>query len=248
MRLLSLCFVLLFPACLRADSVSWFWDRDPSTAIWDDFYVGSSLNWNHHLDFSGLSSNEPIQNQFASPSPVGPGTVGYVPVICWICTGVGFSGPFYGNTNSGDTDLFGVSVIASNWRSNGPNDMSIPVMATFAGAISRAGFLVETNDADVTEVTLYRSGRVLYTFTFDTRILPTFIGVGATEGFDQMSFRAVQGASGGFSNGFIGLNRFSYAGGPVGVGMVAPEPSAYLLSVTAFAALCVAGLRRRRIP
>ena len=129
------------------------------------------------IDFNTIADTQLIDNQY---------------------TGVGasFSGPVYGLTNVGDTQLFpsnGGGVIASNWRyAFGGISPVGPMVISFSSVVTRLGFYHETNVQDALLVTLFRGATQTGSFSIPNPngVTADFFGVQDSAGFDRVELDA----------------------------------------------------------
>lgn len=171
------------------------------------------------IDFNGILNTESITNQYAG-------------------LGVTFSGALVGLTNSGDTNLFNGSTIASNWIYNGAGNTGPSWTATFGSVQNLVGFLVETNDLDSVTISAFLGATPLGSVNFpnpnDTEV--DFIGVGDLGGFDRITVTTAN-----VLNGFFAMDNFRFQATAVAV----PEPTS--LALLGLGALGLTLLRRKRM-
>lgn len=152
--------------------------------------------------------------------------------------GVTFSGPVFGMTNSGDTDLYpsgGGGVIASNWRYGTFNLTPGVLVASFSSTMQRIGFYHSGNEEDDFTVTFFlnnvETGSLLVP---QTNGPAAFFGAEDTGGFDRIEITVPVN-----NNGFFAFDDVRFEAGD-GV----PEPSTYALMAMGICGL--AWLRRTR--
>ncbi len=159
------------------------------------------------IDFNGISNGQSINSQYSASNVV-------------------FSGALFGLTNSGDTDLFDGSTIASNWIYwPGDGNQGLTWEAEFGSPITRVGFLAEMNGADSLTVEAFSDDTSLGSLLFlnPNGFTPDFLGLGDARGFNRIVV-----TSNDIHNGFFGMDNFRFGGSVITIVSV-PEPATLAL-------------------
>jgi hypothetical protein len=144
--------------------------------------------------------------------------------------GVTFSGLQGGNfydTGTGN----GISGTGTNFDNGFGNPL-----ATFASAVTRAGFYITTNDGDDTTVYAYLGATLIGSHFFDTfgsGVTGSFVGIEFLGGFDSLVIDVTSNV-----NGALAIDDFRYEGSAV------PEPGTLLFLGAGLAALSLRRFRR----
>ncbi len=174
------------------------------------------------IDFNIFGAGDPINNQYAG-------------------SGVNFSGSLFGMTNSGDTNLFNGSPIASNWIYSGGNLQGSVWTATFDVAQRAVGFLSETNSADSVSIEAFSgmTSRGLINFPNPNNTNVDFLGVVDPLGFDSIVVTIDTNY-----NGFFAMDDFRFDA--LGPSAVVPLPAALPLLAGGLGLFGLIGWRRKR--
>jgi hypothetical protein len=171
------------------------------------------------VDFNSILTNETtITNQFAGQ-------------------GVTFGGGLFSLDTSGDTSQFpsnGGGVIASDWKYS-QGVPTLPWTATFTGIETRAGFLVEVNSGDSTQITTFLNGTptgIVSQVSLGTSAV--FFGIQDLSGFNSISVTVT-----GPGNHFIAIDDFRFE--------AVPEPGTTWLLASGLLAVGLQAWRRRGV-
>lgn len=161
------------------------------------------------IDFNSVANEQVIDHQYNA-------------------LGVNFNGALFGMSNSGDTQYFNGSNIASNWLYNGSGRQGSSWSVNFGSLQSGVGFFAETWPTDTVTLDVYRGVDLIGSLQFNSSSVTATYLIGA---FDASGFDSLVVTTAVNQNGFFAMDNLKYAPAQV------PVPGAVWLFASGLMAL-----------